>query len=289
MANYPLVPWMNPVSPVEPYLQGQATGARIGAELADRAMRQRQMEQQMQLAAQAQAAENARFQQEYALRKAQAEAEIAIRQQTAEQKRAAEATRQQAMMDIQRDIDAGMDEAKAYARHWFKTGESLSGLPQMLREANPENYTPKLMSLGGHDVIYNERTGTSHVLPGQVEPMVIELTDAENNPTGFQAVQTANGIRVLPKTKNNLTLLDKSSIMSRIYNMRKDLETIGPKGSPEYNEALAAIKRLEEDYKLSTTPPPVEKVKVRNKEGKLGLIPKSQLKQALQEGYQLAP
>lgn len=104
--NYQIPPWLNPVSPVEPFLQGAALAQRAQAEQNATRLKQQQM-----------AMEAAQYSQDYDLRRAQAEAEIALRRQTVEERQSIMAARTLAMKRIQEDIDRGVPVSDAYARN----------------------------------------------------------------------------------------------------------------------------------------------------------------------------
>lgn len=215
MATYPIVPWIHPISPVEPYLQGTSIGARIGSENAQLAMQQMQMQAQAQRAAEA----AARDDRDYAFRKAQAEAEMALRQRTADQAFQEQARRAQAQMDIQSEISAlgdkatDSDIAKIYAKHWFDMGESLSGIPQMMKLSNPKNVQARIENLNGYDVLVNPATGHAEFAP----PKDLNI---KSTPEGFQWINTKTGPKIISKPTAKLTLPQKSNVIRTISALR---------------------------------------------------------------------
>lgn len=151
MPSYPIPPWLVPQSPVGPYLQGTALGARVGGEQAALEMQARQQA----LAEAARERSAALAEQDYTMRKAQADAEMAIRQRTASDIAAKEAMRMQAIKDIEAETGAlgnqatPQDMARIYARHFpaLTAGTGATALPGMMRNMTPAE--PTMLDIGG--------------------------------------------------------------------------------------------------------------------------------------------
>lgn len=167
MPSYPIPPWLVPQSPVGPYLQGTALGARVGGEQAALEMQARQQA----LAEAARERSAALAEQDYTMRKAQADAEMAIRQRTASDIAAKEAMRMQAIKDIEAETGAlgdqatPQDMARIYARHFpaLTAGTGATALPGLVRDMSPATPQFTTVDFEGRQipVAINPRTGTT--------------------------------------------------------------------------------------------------------------------------------
>lgn len=175
MPAYPIPPWLYPESPVQPYLQGANLGARVAGEQATRMLQQQQM-----------AEEASRYTQDYALRKAQAEAEMSIRQQTAQEQAARQAMQFQAANQIEEDIRRGTSAPEAYARNLAKltVGGNLgggAGIISGMRPIQPPRFGS--VNIGGQTLPFASNPNTGSVSWGRLPTGVSQV----NKPTPQQA------------------------------------------------------------------------------------------------------
>jgi hypothetical protein len=231
MASYPIPPWLAPVSPVEPFLQGTSIGARIASENAQRVLQQQQMQAQAQRAAEAAMESN----RDYELRKASSEAEMSLRQRTADMGFQEQARKAQAQMDIQEKIkalgpDATNDQiAGIYARNWAQTGEGLSGLGTFMHYASPSSRTPTIQDFGGEKFVVSPQ-GTVHPINPKQPKLTAEqqstLKELESDYRSLQQelrqlnVLEANQMIQNPKLKP----MDKTPTIRRLNKARQDLD-----------------------------------------------------------------
>lgn len=130
---------------------------------------------------------------------------------------------------------------------------------------------PELLNIGGVPLVFNPGTGAQAFLPEAPAPKA--------------APGLTPGARVTNRTQ----------ILKQISGLEKEFETASPLRQrmirneiANWNKELTAMDAGTETAPAAA-PKAEEKVKVISPSGKAGMIPKSQLQQALSQGYQQAP
>lgn len=224
-----------------------------------------QAAQQMQLRREAQAAKSQQFQQT-----------LRLRQQAAEREAETAAKQMQGMQAVQKGLQAGEPLQKLIAAN-----------APLLFAKHPERIPSAVPKAVG--------------VPGDY--IAREITDEGGNPLGIRAIPGAHGsIKPLPRTTMSPEGMLRADQL-RLGVINKQLEEADP-SSPDFARLTKArdaiMDRLEQVTSRrgavaapgvrpgspGTAPAPSDKVRVRSPEGKTGMIPREQLDDAIEAGYE---
>jgi len=224
-----------------------------------------QAAQQMQLRREAQAAKSQQFQQS-----------LRLKQQAAEQEAKSAAQQMQGMQAVQKGLQAGQPLQKL-----------ISENAPLLFAKHPERITSAIPK----------------AVPGPADYVARQLKDEAGNPLGINVIPGAHGsIKPLPRTTMSPEGMLRADQL-RLGVISRQLEEADP-SSPQYEQLTKArdaiMGRLEQitsrrgvaipEPGASPVPtaapaPSSDTVRVKSPDGKPGIIPRTQLEEALKAGY----
>ena len=310
-------PWLN-IDPIEPArIRLQANAHRNAAAASERAAQQQAQELQFRRDnAEAQAAQES--EREAAHERAAIRRDEVLKQ-THDHELAQAAQQMQLRREIQAEKSAQFQEtlrlkqakAEQEAKSAAKQMQGMQALQKGLQEGQPlqkliaEN-APMLFAGRPDRAVGALQRGSPKAVAPPPDFVARQLKDEQGNPLGINAIPGAHGsIKTLPRTTMSPEGMLRADQL-RLGVITKQLEDTDP-SSPEFakltqarNGIMGRLEQITSGRGVANTPvagvnpqtsgaaaaPNLDVVRVKSPDGKSGVIPRSQLEEALKGGYE---